>query len=381
MGIHILSKVIKAHAPSAVTEIGINKLEGKIIAIDASQTIYQYVLAIRGSGDDLKDSKGNITSHLQAMLYKSLTLIRLGCKIVYIFDGKPNKLKNKLLEKRKKERVEAKSKIKDSKDSKDSKDKKENMKNYLKSFFITEEMVSECKHLLDLLGIPYIHAPEEADPQCAYLARKKLVDYVQSDDMDLLPFGTPNLIKTVRKSSKTITKYNLSKILEEVDVTMDQFIDICILLGSDYCDTIYGLGEKKIVSFVKKYEDIEGILKWITKSDPKSISASSEFKSEYKETRKYFQKPKVIHKDDIKLKWSQPDVMKVLEYLESKKFNKNILGNRLIEYWKFWCNFYCDPKDKKKMLKKQLFPGIYFGASHDLSFISSDDDDDDSESD
>src|SRR5271170_6620430 len=142
MGIHDLSKVLKAHAPSAITEISVNKLEGKIIAIDASQTIYQYVLAIRGSGDDLKDAKGNITSHLQAILYKSLTMIRLGCKIVYIFDGKPNKLKNKLLEKRKSEKKEAKSEIKE------TKDKKDNMKAFLKSFFITEEMTSQCKHLL-----------------------------------------------------------------------------------------------------------------------------------------------------------------------------------------------------------------------------------------
>lgn len=33
---------------------------------------------------------------------------------------------------------------------------------------------------------------------------------------------------------------NLMKILEEFDMTMEQFVDLCILLGCDYCGTIRG---------------------------------------------------------------------------------------------------------------------------------------------
>jgi flap endonuclease-1 len=368
MGIHNLSKVLKAHAPSSVTEIGLNKLENKIIAIDTSQTIYQYVLAIRSAGSDLKDAKGNITTHLHAILFKSLILIRHGCKLVYIFDGKPNKLKNKLLSKREKIKKEAKNRIHDS--------TKKNIKDHLKSFKITEEMVKECKHLLDLMGIPYIQAPEEADGQCAYMAKKKIVDYVQSDDMDLLSFGTPYLIKTVRRTSKTVTRYNLSKILEEMKIDMDQFIDLGILLGCDYCETIKGIGEKKVLSLIKKHDDIEGIIKWILKNDPKGITFSDEFENVFKEARKYFQKPIVIKEDDIELKWGKPDTLGILKYLEKKQFNANIISKRISEYWSYWCKYYCHADKKKEMLKKDLFPGIKFGPTYDLSFVSSDDESD-----
>jgi hypothetical protein len=33
----------------------------------------------------------------------------------------------------------------------------------------------------------------------------------------------------------------LFQILEELNLTMDQFIDLCILSGCDYCDSIRGI--------------------------------------------------------------------------------------------------------------------------------------------
>jgi len=334
MGIHHLAKVLKQHAPSAVTEIGVNKLDGKIIAIDTSQTIYQYVLAIRSSKGDLKDEKGNMTTHLQAIFYKSLVMTRLGCKLVYVFDGKPTSLKDGTLEKRK--------------------SKKEEIK-----FTITDEIVKQCKELLNLMGIPYVQALEEADPQCAYMAQKKIVDYVQSDDMDLLPFGTPFLIKTVRKSSKTVTKYSLEKILDKLDIDLDAFIDICILLGCDYCDTIKGLGEKRVVDHIQEHDDIESIIKAIKKKEIKGMEVSETFEKTYKSVRKYFKKPSIIKKSELKIKWKQPDALGILSYMEKKGFNRKIIGNKIQEYWNHWCDGHIsDPKNKKELLKKDLFPGI-----------------------
>jgi len=38
-----------------------------------------------------------------------------------------------------------------------------------------------------------------------------------------------------------ISIYLMFQILEELDLTMDQFIDLCILSGCDYCDNIRGI--------------------------------------------------------------------------------------------------------------------------------------------
>ena len=37
-----------------------------------------------------------------------------------------------------------------------------------------------------------------------------------------------------------VQEFDLAKVLEESGLDMDQFIDLCILLGCDYCDTIKG---------------------------------------------------------------------------------------------------------------------------------------------
>ena len=41
---------------------------------------------------------------------------------------------------------------------------------------------------------------------------------------------------------------------------MDQFIDMCILLGCDYCDSIKGIGPKKALELIKEHKNIETIL-------------------------------------------------------------------------------------------------------------------------
>lgn len=43
-------------------------------------------------------------------------------------------------------------------------------------------------------------------------------------------------------------------------MTKEQFIDLCILLGCDYCETIRGIGPKKAFELIKTYGDIESVL-------------------------------------------------------------------------------------------------------------------------
>ena len=40
-----------------------------------------------------------------------------------------------------------------------------------------------------------------------------------------------------------------------------QFIDLCILLGCDYCDSIKGIGPKRAIDLVKQHKTIEDIVK------------------------------------------------------------------------------------------------------------------------
>ena len=78
------------------------ELAGKVIAIDAYNTIYQFLSAIRQkNGSLLTDASGNPTSHLTGLFSRTCKLRDANIKPIFIFDGKPPQMKERTLEKRK----------------------------------------------------------------------------------------------------------------------------------------------------------------------------------------------------------------------------------------------------------------------------------------
>ena len=78
-------------------EIKLNDLKDKVVALDAPNTIYQFLSSIRQSdGTPLMDHEGNITSHLSGILYRTSSLVDKEIKPIYIFDGKAHLLKKDL---------------------------------------------------------------------------------------------------------------------------------------------------------------------------------------------------------------------------------------------------------------------------------------------
>ena len=70
-------------------DITFNDLKGKMIAVDASNWLYQFLAVIRQpDGTPLTDNKGNITSHLMGLYTRNLKLLNLGISLAYVFDGK-----------------------------------------------------------------------------------------------------------------------------------------------------------------------------------------------------------------------------------------------------------------------------------------------------
>ena len=102
MGIKNLMSVINNNAPNSITSITQQSLQNKKIAIDTSIILYQYITAIRSVGDDLKGPTGQSTSHIQAILSKTLYYLKCGIIPIHIIDGKPSELKMKILNDRSK---------------------------------------------------------------------------------------------------------------------------------------------------------------------------------------------------------------------------------------------------------------------------------------
>lgn len=96
--------------------------------------------------------------------------------------------------------------------------------------------IQNLKIFLDLLKIPHITANKEADDMMAFLYKEKIINACQSDDMDMLPKGCGNIIQITGKG--VVTQFLLLEILKEMNLEYGQFVDMCILLGSDYY-TVY----------------------------------------------------------------------------------------------------------------------------------------------
>jgi flap endonuclease-1 len=295
MGIHGLTRVIADNAPGAIKESDIKNFFGRKVAVDASMSIYQFLIAVRQQdGQQLVNDAGETTSHLMGLFYRTIRMAENGIKVLYCFDGKPPDMKSSELAKRGEKRAEAISAVEAATEAGDV----ENIQKFEKrTVKVTKEHNQECQKLLGLMGIPYVLSPGEAEAQCAALAKAGIVYAAGSEDMDTLTFNSPFLLRhlTFSEARKMpIMEISLEKVLQGLDFTMDQFIDLCILLGCDYCDSIRGIGPSRAVQLLKDYGSIEGVLKSL---DPKKYKIPEDWP--YEEARKLFQNPLVTDPSEL----------------------------------------------------------------------------------
>ena len=97
----------------------------------------------------------------------------------------------------------------------------------------------------------------------------------------------------------------LDHVLKELDVTREQFIDVAMLVGTDFNpEGVKGIGPKTALKLIKKHGSLEEAL-------PELKDAT--FPVEPRIIREIFLHPKVT--DNYKLEWKQPNIDGVVEFL------------------------------------------------------------------
>ena len=312
------------------TEIELENLTGKKIAVDTYNTLFQFLSIIRqkDTGEPLRDSQGRITSHLSGLFYRTLKLMDVDIKPVFVYDGEPPEFKKKTIEERKIIREEAKEKwelaVKEG--------RKEDIMVYAQGALrLTDEMINESKKLLDAMGIPWVDAASEGEAQCAFMCKRGEVDYSASQDYDALLFASPKLIRNLSITGKRKLPRQevyieikpeliyLDQVLSTLGITQEQLIILGILIGTDYNPGgVKGIGPKTALKLIKEHKTLDNVLK----------NVEYKFDFDVNEIYNFFLNTPVLKK--YKIEWKEPNKDKILELMvREHDFSEERISNAI----------------------------------------------------
>lgn len=317
-------------------EILLNDLQNKVIAVDAFNTIYQFLSTIRQpDGTPLMDSKKQVTSHLSGLFYRSTNLLTQGLKLIYVFDGTPPELKGATHRARESGKREAERKYEEAKIL----GRNEEMAKYARQTTrLDDAMIQESKALLKALGLPIVQAPAEGEAQAAFMCRTNENIYaVASQDYDSLLFGAPRLVQNLTLARKRRTSsgafipiqpelIDLQKVLNTLQITQDQLISLGILAGTDYNPGgIYRIGQKKALALVKQYKQPSLVFKAMEKQ-LREQGTGMEF--DWQEIFSLFKNPAVTRDYEINFKKPNADALRKI-LCEEHDFSEERVNNAL----------------------------------------------------
>jgi flap endonuclease-1 len=283
--------------------IKFERLENKIVALDAANIIYQFLSSIRqADGTPLKDQNGDITSHFSGILYRTSSLIDKGIKPIYVFDGTSDILKKGTQDKRREVKEESQKQW----DKALEEGRIEDARKFAtRSSRMSRDIIEGSKKLLELMGVPYIQAKGEGEAQASYMVEKGDAWAVGSQDYDCILFGAPRMVRnlTITGGKANLEMINLEKVLKDLQITRKQLVDIAILVGTDFNMGVKGIGAKTGLKLIKQHDNIFNVLE----------NQGIQLEVEPEILRNIFLKHEVV--SDYKLQWSSPDTEGVVAFL------------------------------------------------------------------
>jgi flap endonuclease-1 len=291
MGIKGLTKEIKKIAPSAIKIMSYEDLikmgTTKVYGVDVFSYLYptQYNVANKGKGN-----------HIREFIEMICAWASKGARLIFVFDGNTNSdAKRDTVKERAGRRIKGQVAIQrlvheimesepepaseisiiDTDLSKVGHDILSGVKGtaeqrieleiILRSHVIVSgDKINDLVTLFQLIGATYMQAQGEADFLLASLYKNGHIDGVISEDCDMLTHGINRLVRGINDPSlrrtQHVSVYCLSDILDEAKMSMNQFIDFCILCGCDYCPKISGIGGAIGLRLLRKHTNVNNIV-------------------------------------------------------------------------------------------------------------------------
>ena len=222
MGIRLLNKLLQSNCcHSTLCKCHLQELEGKTISVD----IYNYLYRFKG------DKKLVENLFVMCSIFRKYNI-----SPIFIYDGKAPDIKQETLNERKhaKKRLEYEYNELINQTSK-KKYSTRRLSELRRGFCrLTKEDIEISKKLIKSYGLSYIQSVGESDPLCVEMVKKNKAFACLSDDMDMIGYGCPRVLRYLSLAKETVISYNYKKILQDLDITSKDFTDLIILAGTDY---------------------------------------------------------------------------------------------------------------------------------------------------
>ena len=249
MGIKNLNSVIK----ESMKKMTFDKLRGSIIGVDFSLFLYRFVY--------------NNNNPVECFLRQVHLFFRHKILPVYVIDGDAPLEKQVTLDKRAQKRQKLYDTIADllnkqtenNSPTTNTKITFEITKLERRCVIFSQKQVQDILYFFELLGIPVIRENEEADFILAKLSAANKIDYILSDDSDVLAFGAKRVLKNFCIKEEKCEIYKMEEILANLGVTMEKFVDICIMCGCDYTTKIRNMNCGKSLQLILQWGSIEEV--------------------------------------------------------------------------------------------------------------------------
>lgn len=217
--------------------VELSHFRDRTVAVDADNLLWSFVTAFGARGEQPKAPDGRPAGHTLGLLGRLKLYAGHGIKSAWVYDGPQPRLKDATMAQRA-------ARIEDA-----------------GTVFLTGQQLAESKELLTALGVPWMEAPSESDPQCASLVHRGVAWAAVTQDYDIALHGCPRAGRNLTGSdTRKPEMLDLAVSLQRAGLTREELVDVAILIGTDYNAGVAGVGPVKAVKLVKAHGGLDGAL-------------------------------------------------------------------------------------------------------------------------
>jgi hypothetical protein len=221
MGIRLLNKFLQTKCGKpTLKKIHMREFENKHVAVDILNYLYRF------KGDD------RLIENLFIMcnIFK-----RYNISPIFVYDGKPPEIKKDTINLRSMMKKKNKKKYDISLLQKRKYHTLEMIKLRRSCVMLTKNDLLLTKSIIKNYGMSYIQCYGESDPVCVELVKTNKAYACLSDDMDMIGYGCPRVLRYFSILKGTVVQYTHKQILNDLNkINHDDFVTLCILAGTDY---------------------------------------------------------------------------------------------------------------------------------------------------